>query len=266
MSTPLDINTLVILVRRFLRDQPKFNKIHRIEETTDDEIKLCVNLALSDWNSTPPLLAPVDIAHFPAFDWLIVCTAMFILESCGVLQYRNDMPFNDNGVSVNPWARGPQYIGLAGMWSARLEQRKREFKTAYNYAKTFGIVRSPEFMLWDYAGIYQGPQFAEAGQGGMSAAPAFAVNNATTASAVTRSEPYLFAINNWVVNPLTNKYEINFYHNLNSDVDVRITNPTTGQDLRGLPSITFVTNNRLLLEVPLAPDGRFAGKMIAFKL
>lgn len=266
MSTPLNINTLTYLVRRFLRDQPKFNKIHKIEETTDDEIKLCINLALSDWNGTPPLLAPVDIEHFPMFDWLIICTAMFVLQSAGVLQYRNEMAFNDNGVSVNPWSKGPQYIGLAGMWSQMLEIKKREFKTAFNYASTFGIVRSPEFMLWDYAGIYQGPQFAEAGQGGMSAAPGFTANPTSTSSTPTKSEPYLFVINDWTVNPLTNQYEINFYHNLKSDVDVRITDPNTGQDLRNRATITFRNNNAVLLEVPLAPDGRFAGKMIAFKL
>lgn len=256
----------VDLIRRFLRDQPKFNKLIKINETDDDEIKLAINMAISDWNSTPPLLTPVGLDNFPVFDWLIVASSMFILQSAGVLNYRNEMPVQDGGIVINPWGRGPNYIGLAGMFANLVENKKREYKIAVNYSKTFGIIKSPEYMLWDYAGLHTGPAYATMGTGsGMSALPR-SVDPIVNPTSPTRTDPYSFELSSWVVNPATSRYEINFYHNLNSDVDVRITDPGSGEDLRNKCGVQFVNKNMLIVHLPLAPDTRFSGQMIAFKL
>lgn len=268
MSAILTPEIAIELIRRFLRDQPKLNALIKKQETDDDEIKLAINMAISDWNSTPPILSPVGLADFPVFDWLIVASSMFILQSAGVLQYRNELPFNDSGITVNPWSKGPAYTSLAGMWANMVENKKREFKIAINYARTFGIVRSPEYMLWDYSGLYTGPSYLTmTGGSNLSALPGGIVGGTPTAiTTPSKSEPFLFFNTTWTVNPVNNRYEINFYHNLNSDVDVRITDPDTGQDLRNRAGIIFPTKNLIILHVPLAPDGRFSGQAIAFKL
>lgn len=270
MTATMTPTILVDLVRRFIRDQPKLNALIQKHESDEDEIKLAINMAISDWNSTPPLLPPVGLDNFPVFDWLIVASAMFVLQSAGVLQYRNEMPFNDSGITVNPWSKGPAYTNLAGMWANMVETKKREYKIAINYGRTFGIVKSPEFMLWDYSGLYTGPTYlAQSGGSSMSAIPGgiggqpSMVNTIATPS---KSDPFQFQNTTWVVNPLNNRYEINFYHNLNADCDVRITDPNSGEDLRDRCGIVFASKNLIILHTTLAPDGRFSGQAIAFKM
>lgn len=271
MDRHMDVRTLINLIRLFLRDNPKLNVLIKKEETDDDVIKLAINMAISDWNSTPPLLAPVRLESFPVFDWLIVASCMFILQSSGVLQYRNELQYSDGGITVNPWSKGPAYTTLAGMWAERVERTKTQFKIACNYARTFGIVRSPEYMLWDYSGLYTGPDYLTATNGGeMSALPGGLDGSGGVEEhhkkRPNRTPPFMFSIGTWVVNPITNMYEINFPHNLNSDVDVRITDPTSGKDLRSQCSIQFANTNLIVLSIPLVPDTRFAGQAIAFKL
>jgi hypothetical protein len=211
----------------------------------------------------------VTIENFPSFSWLVVSSAMHLLVSAGVLNYRNEMPFNDSGVTVNPWSKGPQYIGLAGMWANMVEKKKTDFKIAINYAKTFGIVKSPEYMLWDYAGLYTGPGYGTMASSGGNFTALGSQNTVPTPQIIqtpSKTEPFYFKINTWATNPLLNRYEINFSHNLAADVDVRITDPNSGLDLRNKCSIEFKGKNLLTISVPLAPDGRFEGQMIAFKL
>ena len=266
-----NINTVVNYVRLFLRDQPKLNKLTKMKENDDDEIRLAVHMAISDWNGTPPLLNPVGIEDFPLFDWLIVASAMFVLQSSGVLQHRNDLPFNDNGVSVNPWSKGPAYVNLAGMWAQMCETKKRDFKYAYNVGKTFGIIKSPEYRMWDYSGLYAGAQFNDFGTGSLSAAPSMVPDMANGQPYPPTwkghdAPPLNFRIADWIANPLTTHYEITFNHALNTDVDVRITDPATGNDLRSRCMIRFASKNMVVIAIPLTPDTRFDGQMIAFRI
>ncbi len=268
MTATMTPTIMVDLVRRFLRDQPKLNALTKKYESDDDDIKFAINMAISDWNSTPPMLSPVGLVDFPILDWLVVASSMFILQSAGVLQYRNDLPFNDSGITVNPWNKGPAYINLAGMWANIVESKKRDFKIAINYGKTFGIVKSPEFMLWDYSGLYSGPTYlAQSGGSNLSALPGGILGQTTQIiTSPSKSDPMQFINSSWVTNPVSNRYEINFYHNLSADCDVRITDSATGADLRNQCSIVFPNKNLIIIHVPLAPDGRFSGQMIAFKL
>lgn len=261
---------LINLIRMFLRDKPKLNALIKKEETDDDEIKLAINMAISDWNSTPPLLTHVGLTNFPVMDWLIVASAMFILQSAGVLQYRNELQFNDSGITTSPWTKGPAYMGVAGMWAQLVEKKKYEFKLAINYGRTFGIVKSAEYMLWDYSGLYTGPDYLTAtGTSSMSAVPGGILGpNGPSGRPQTpqKTDPFVFVMSNWTLDPINNRYVINFYHNLNSDVDVRIMDPITGTDLRNKVNIVFQNKNVLFIWVPIVPDTRMEGQMIAFKL
>jgi hypothetical protein len=125
--------------------------------------------------------------------------------------------------------------------------------------------------MWDYSGLYAGAQFNDFGTGSLSAAPSMVPEMADGrpyegVHPGHRSDPLNFRIADWVVNPVTGHYEITFHHNLNTDVDVRITDPITGIDLRNRCGIQFASKNYVLLYIPLTPDTRFAGQMIAFKL
>lgn len=259
--------TIIELVRKFLRDTPKLNELKRVQESTDDDIKLALNMAISDWNSTPPLITPSRLDNFPSMDWLIVASAMFILQSAGILNYRNDLAYSDSGITVNPWSKGPQYFNTAGMWANMSENKKRELKIALNYATTFGVVRTAEYMYWDYAGLYSGPQYDNAGYAIAGSAPNTdtPINPAMPVTP-SRSNPFDFTIASWRPDPPNSVFYLDFYHNLMSDVDVRLINPTTKMDLRNKVGIMFESKTTVRLTVPMIPDGRLDGQIVAFKL
>jgi hypothetical protein len=263
----LAADTVINLVRKFLRDTPKLNELRKVQESTDDDIKLAINMAISDWNSTPPLIAPSRLENFPSMDWLVVATAMFILQSAGILQYRNDLAYNDSGITVNPWSKGPQYFNTAGMWAQMVENKKRELKTAINYSITFGIVRTAEYMYWDYAGLYSGPQYDNAGYNISGTTPnTDTLINPAMPTTPSRSNPFDFTISSWTPDPANSVYILNFYHNLMADVDVRIIDPITGMDLRNKVGIQFGSKTTVRLSVPMIPDGRLNGQIVAFKI
>lgn len=284
-GAPLNANVLMHLIRIFLRDNPKLNALLKKEETDDTMLKLAINMAISDWNTTPPMIAPVGLSNFPCVDWLIIASSMFVLQSAGVLHYRNDLQYNDNGTAVNPWSKGPQYTSLAGMWSQMVQEKKISYKVAMNYANTFGIVKSPEYRMWDYSGLYAGALFNDFGTGTSSAAPGIdSMGNPIPPGTVTpqpqpsqptplpqpqaptKTPPFKFTLSDWGHNPAADRYEILFPHNLNTDVDVRITDPVTGEDYRSRCSIRFVNRNLVTLGVPVNPDQRFEGQVIAFAI
>jgi hypothetical protein len=259
--------TLIELIRKFLRDTPKLNELRRVQESTDDDIKLAINMAMSDWNSTPPLIAPSRLDNFPSMDWLVMASCMFILQSAGILQYRNDLAYNDSGITVNPWSKGPQYFKTAGMWANMVEMKKRELKIALNYSNTFGVVRTAEYMYWDYSGLYSGPQFDNQGY----ALSGVQINTETpvapfSPATPSKSNPFDFTIGSWTPDPPNSVFYIDFYHNLLADVDVRIIDPTTGTDIRNKFGIRFIGKNTVRLTVAMIPDGRTAGQVVAFKI
>ena len=262
----MDIKTLIQQVRIFLRDTPKLNELKRIEETTDQELFLFANMALSDWNSTPPLIAPIKMDQHPSYDWLILATAMFALQSAGVLNYRNELPYNDSGVNVNPWSKGPAYFNAAGFWSNMVENKKREIKIALNYAQTFGTVLSSEFSSWNFATMYQGSQLNE-GMGFSIAAPGAITSDPVTAIATpSKSLPLTFINTDWVPDPINQRYSLFFYHNLMADVDVRVIDPISKEDLKPRLKIVFANKNLVQMFVSMSPDNRVAGEIIAYKI
>lgn len=259
--------SLIDVVRKFLRDNPKLNELRGVMESDDDDIRLAINMAISDWNMTPPLLAPVGLNNFPIPNWLILATVVFVLQSAGILQYRNELPYNDSGISVNPWSKGPNYFKTAMQWAQFVEQQKREYKYAINIANTFGVVRSPEYLVWDWAGLYTGPQFDNRGATYQALAGTGAGTPSLTETKPSSTAPFNFSIDLWEADNANGVFYLIFNHGLLSEVDVRITNPDTGMDIKSqMKTIQFVSNAVVKLTVNMIPDGRLAGRMIAYKI
>lgn len=276
MSDNQTLKTVINMIRKFLRDKPKLNELIRKVENDDEDIIMAIQLAISDWNTTPPFLEPVKLENFPSLDWLILASSMYILESAGVLNYRNELPYNDGGITVSRWSKGPNYIGMAGMFANMVEKKKIEFKIALNYSNTFGIIRTPEFMLWDYSGLYTGPDY-DGRSSGFKAATGTDIDSMSNntisdrgkvdgATTPSKTLPFMFQISDWEADTGSQSFVLKFYHNLMADVDVRITDPNTGTDLRNKVSIRFKGQSLVELFVPMNPDGRISGSMIAFKI
>jgi len=260
--------SIIFCARKFLRDTAKQNELRGVDESDDTIFKLAINMSISDWNTTPPLLAAVGLEDFPAFDWLIISTAMFVLQSAGVLQYRNELQYSDAGVSVNPWSKGPVYFQTAGFWANLCDQKKRDYKYALNVSKTFGIARTSEYMMWDYSGLFTGvPGDNVRGSGPSSVAGgALGVPGIIDERNSPRKRQQIdFKIASWEADGVDLQYVYIFYHNFQSEVDVRITDPLTGADLRSKASI-FFTKTFVKLTVPMQPDSRFEGSMLVFQI
>lgn len=267
---PMNEKVLTNLVRLFMRDVLHCNVLVQKEETSEEMIRLAIRMSLNDWNTTPPLLNGITIENFPCIDWLIIASVCRILQSAGIMQYRNDMPFNDNGVTANPWTKGPQYLSLAQMYMGQLEAHKKDFKIAYNYANTFGVVRSAEYRMWDWTGLYAPATLNDYGTAGMSAMPNLVVDAqglGNNDDKPAKLPPRAFTIADWAENPLANSYEIYIPHNQNCDVDFRLINTATQEDYRHkCKTIRFINKNSFMFSVNKAPDERFPGEIIIFKI
>jgi len=169
---------------------------------------------------------------------------------------------------VNPWSKGPNYTNLAGMLSQNLMNEAHEIKYAINTGNTFGAVRSAEFRRWDYAGLFSNNGLFGSGPTA-SAAPASleAPSQEPSGQTPAKTTPLLFGPESWTANPAAQEYVYAFPHNLGADVDVRITDPASGEDRRNKCSrIKFTNKNLVELFVAMTPDGRFAGQIIAYKI
>lgn len=272
MTISQRVPTLINSVRMFLRDFPRKNELKGKEETSDQEIFLFLNMALDDWNSTPPLIGNVTVDTHPSFSWLIICTAMFVLASEGVLEYRNDLSYSDGGVNLNPWTKGPAYTNLAGIWSQQLEQKKSAMKYALNASAVSGVIPSAEYFAWDYQN-YQYAGFGGSESGvpltGGTLLPTTAIQNPTPQTQTPNSSPVMsFDTNTWLFNSGNSTWVLTYFHNLNEIlVDIKLYDPNTGQDLRNKPAeIIFTNRNEVQLVVPSSPDGRFIGNLIVYKI
>jgi len=118
-------------VRLYLRDHSALNRLIKGEETNDRMIAWCVLDAISDFNGTPP---DVGTWTFDAMmqrnlqSMLRTGTVIRVLESVGLLQTRNHLPFNDGGLSVSVSDKAP----LLQSWIDRL---KADWKPAVKETK-----------------------------------------------------------------------------------------------------------------------------------
>lgn len=118
-ATP-EFSRFVAGVRLYLRDHSALNRLIKGQETNDRMIAWCVLDALSEFNGTPP---HIGAWTFDAMmqrnlqSLLRTGTVIRVLESVGLLQTRNHLPFNDGGLSVAVSDKAP----LLQSWIDRLK-------------------------------------------------------------------------------------------------------------------------------------------------
>lgn len=257
--------SLIDLIRKFLKDFPKLNELKGKSDFNDDELYMFLMMAVSDWNSTPPIMAPVNLETHPSIDWLVVASSVWAMQSMGILHYRNDLAYSDNGVSINPWSKGPQYFGIAGTLAQSSEMKKREMKFAINCMMAGGVVPSPEYFAWNYQAYYYNNIGGPLTSLPTNSIPDTSNNNVPTGP--TKTDPIIFDISSWQFNSSDNTFMLNFNHILKSDmIDVKIVDPDTRMDLRNKCQIKFTNSSLVQLFVPSNPDGRFKGEILAYKI
>jgi hypothetical protein len=156
MDTPVNVepyaqravplSELINKVRRFMRDRGVLNRLIAGEESSDEDIMLAIDLCISDFNHTPPPVGKFDFLTPPPLYLLMYGTVVKLLESKGLLESRNSLPFNDGGLSVAADKDQRTQAWLAH-FSNKFETDKLKWKVMKNIEDSWGVSLSSEYII-----------------------------------------------------------------------------------------------------------------------
>lgn len=138
-------------VREFIADYAENNHLLDGEEFSDTRIALATELAVSAFNSIPPI-GGVTVDSFLRTAKVVlmsgICWKLFAGQAA--LLARNTMNYSDGGISVPVEERYNLYMGLAQMFQAEFEGSAAAIKRQLNLEAGFGEVKSDEstFPWW----------------------------------------------------------------------------------------------------------------------
>lgn len=140
----------VALVRTILRDHPQLNRLTKGRETSDGEIKIAMHMAISMYDSTPPVFVggASTFTTFPSVGWLVIGTIGWVLNSSWILRQRNNLIYSDGGVSVDS-ENVASWGGIVQLWWGNYLSWIPQYKVAKNLNDAFGY--SPTGVHTEYA-------------------------------------------------------------------------------------------------------------------
>jgi len=151
MATTL-MDKAVGRLRKFLRDIDELNKLLEGKESTDSQLRMAIEDALDDWNSTPPLITAATLENHPSPRLLLRGAAIEVLNSAGIFYSRNRLNYSDGGITVAVFDRAQDYQAWANRFVQDYENKKNQIKKAINVSAGWGCVPSEyqEVNSWWY--------------------------------------------------------------------------------------------------------------------
>lgn len=145
-------------LRAFIKDHADKNRLLEfVQENTDDELDLYLNMSIGFLNSIPPLIGSYTFATFPIPQLIIHQATIECLISNGILHSRNELTYNNGGITVKI-SDGDRYIKYL-QWLTRLTDQAIKslisIKIALNIEAGFGGVYSPYAYLHGSAATLQ---------------------------------------------------------------------------------------------------------------
>ena len=129
-------------LRLFLVDTPAANKLILGQENSDEMLTFALEMAISDWNSTNPLISPVTMGNYPSLYLLMHGAVIQIMKSQGIVQTRNQLSYQAGGSSFSRHDKGPAYQSWAVNFANEYEVKKRNIKMHCNVARGWGGANS----------------------------------------------------------------------------------------------------------------------------
>jgi len=133
-------------LRNFIKDSSTLNRLlNFVEENDDDEIDMYINMALGFLNTIPPMLEAYTVETFPVPSLLIHQAVIECLISNSVVNARNDITYNNGGVTVKI-SDGDRYLKLLQILYRATDQEITSFskmKISININGGWGGVSSP---------------------------------------------------------------------------------------------------------------------------
>jgi len=137
-------------LRLFLMDTEELNRLLRRKEIDDRRLDLAIQLTVSDWNSTTPLLGAVSLGTFPSLYLLIHGAAIQCLKMAGLYQSRNELTYNSGGSSFIRANKTAYYQSWIQNFSADYETKKLNMKIQQNVEAGYGAGFHSEYFLIGY--------------------------------------------------------------------------------------------------------------------
>lgn len=128
-------------VSEYIRDESSNNHLLDGKEFTDTVINLAIKLAISEFNSMPPV-GSVDIYNFPSKAILMSGTLYKMFAGQAALLARNTMSYSDGGLQIPVEERFQLYTTLSEMYRQDFMNSARALKTQANLESGWGGVSS----------------------------------------------------------------------------------------------------------------------------
>lgn len=141
----------VAKVRQFMRDSANLNALLDGVETTDTEIEFALELALDDFNTSPPLIGNFRLESHPSQSLILTATVLWVLKSAGILQSRNQLDYASGGVTVATSNKTPLYQSWVNLMLQEYEAKKANLKKSLNAEMAYGGVHS-EYVQINFGG------------------------------------------------------------------------------------------------------------------
>ena len=138
---------LVCMLRTYLGDHLEDNKLIEGYELSDDKLKLALQLALDEFNHTPPFENRTYLT-FPSLSVLLKGGAVQSLIMAGIVQSRNYLSFSDGGIQEVISDKAQAYQAWIGTLLQAYKVEAENIKISVNMENGFSVIPSP------YAGIY----------------------------------------------------------------------------------------------------------------
>lgn len=129
-------------IRIYMRDDPEQNLLLDGLETSHTMIDWAIELSVEEYNLQPPHIGDVTFDTYPSVALLHLATIINILISAGFLQSRNQLTFNDGGISLQISNKTGLYQSWIRLLMGKYESLLLRLKRAKNAASGYGGVHS----------------------------------------------------------------------------------------------------------------------------
>lgn len=138
-------------VRLYIRDSAALNALLDGKETSDTEMDLCLELALDDFNTSPPLIGNFTLENHPSQSLVLLSTIYWILQSAGILQSRNQLEYSSGGITVRSSDKTQLYQSWIAIFLQSFEAKKANLKKSLNAEQAYGGISS-EYVQVNFGG------------------------------------------------------------------------------------------------------------------
>lgn len=125
-------------LRLFLADTPALNRLIRKNESEEELLQFAIDMALSDYSSTTPVLGSVSINTYPSLYLLMHGAAIQVLKTQGLYQARNELNYSSGGSSFIRSNKSQIYMAWLNNFQSEYERKKRDLKIQQNIAGGWG--------------------------------------------------------------------------------------------------------------------------------